>query len=309
MTLRQTAILLLFLPVVAYAERFSEHRVEAGLRAGLAGWDSERTYVNMQPNVHGGVEVAYAYFSPYFVCGRAGVTADIHRAGFGRHNFEDSYPEPNQRMEIEYVLGNLRETYTTYSVGVPLQIGVRWQQLSFFIGPKIAFTVTDSASWKATVKRGALSVYYPDYDNRVYESYPLAATRHFELEEKGRCALVEPMKMEWWLAMEFNYTLYLNTTRNHHSFLVFGLYADYAFTGRNIKAVRGDERSLVTLTLIQKPFVPLQREYNTVLGSYRNGRRLVGEQGNRLFDVGIRIAYAIAPFDRHKANPYKCNCL
>ena len=309
MTRRALIIALTLLPVFAFAERFSEHRIDMGLRGGLAGWDANLNYINSKPNVHGGVELAYTYFSPYYVSARIGATADIHRAGLGKNNYVDGYPEPNQRMNIDYRIGSLRETFTTYSVGIPLQIGARWKQLSFFIGPKIVVPLFDSVAYKTSVKKAALSVYYPDQDNRVYESYPLAATRHFEMSEKGQCALVEPYKIEWWLAMELNYTYYLKTTRHHHSFLVFGLYADYSFTNRALKPVRTNEQSLITLTRIKTPFVPLQREYNTILGSVRQDSPLVNQDKFRLFDVGIKIAYAIAPFDPHKANPYKCNCL
>lgn len=318
MTRRRLFIVLLCLPLLAYAERFSEHRFEAGLRAGLAGWNTPLNYVVSQPNVHGGVELAYSYQSPYYLCARVGVTADVHRAGWGKRNFVGSYPEPNQRMVIDYRIGSLRETYTAYSVGVPVQLGAKWKQFAFFIGPKIVIPILDSIAYKSTVRNAELSVYYPDYDNRVYESFPLAATRHFSMTEKGKCAYMEPYKPEWWLAMELSYTHYVKTSRHAHSFLVVGLYADLALTDRTIKQAKGDERSLITLSYIRKPFVPLERYFNTVLGSYQHGKPMVNDalhsqepelHGLRLFDVGIKIAYAIAPFDPHKANPYKCNCL
>ena len=303
MTLRKMLIGLVLLPVSLHAESM----FEVGLRGGLAGWRASTNYVEMQPFVHGGLELAYRYHSPYYFSLRVGVTVDEHMCGFGKRNYEDSYEVTDierQTMQVDYKIGRLRERYATLSVGVPVQIGATFKEWSFFAGPKVVLPLM--GSWKETLNDAELSVYYPDYDNRVYESYPLGATRYFTMSNEGKITMDELPKPEWWVAAEVNYTLYLKSARNAHSFIVFGLYADVSLTDRPID--RSTAASLVMLTAMQDPFVPLERELkSTVLGGNRQGEALVNRCS--LFDVGIKIAYAISPHDSHKANPHKCNCL
>ena len=303
MTLRKILIGFVLLPVFIHAESV----FEIGLRGGLAGWRASTNYVEMKPYVHGGLELAYRYHSPYYFSLRVGVTVDEHMCGFSKHNYEDSYQVKDidkQTMQVDYKIGRLRERYSTLSVGVPVQIGATFKEWSFFVGPKVVLPLM--SSWKETIREAELSVYYPNYDNRVYESYPLGATGHFVLENEGKIKMDELPKPEWWVAAEVNYTHYIKSGRNSHSFIVFGLYADVSLTDRPIE--RSTAESLVMLSTMQDPFVPLERQLmSTVLGGNRQGEELVKRCS--LFDVGIKIAYAISPYNRHKANPHKCNCL
>lgn len=303
MTLRKLLIGLVLLPVLVHAESI----FEVGLRGGLAGWRASTNYVVMQPYVHGGLELAYRYHSPYYFSLRVGVTVDEHMCGFSKRNYEDSYQVKDiekQTMQVDYKIGRLQERYSTLSVGVPVQIGATFKEWSFFAGPKVVLPLM--GSWQETLKDAELSVYYPDYDNRVYESVPLGATRHFAMKDEGKITMAELPKPEWWIAAEINYTHYVKTGRNHHSFIVFGLYADVSLTDRPIN--RSEAESLVMLTATRDPFVPLERQLtSTVLGANRQGAALVNRCS--LFDVGIKIAYAISPYNPYKANPHKCNCL
>lgn len=291
-------ILLLF-PLWAHAE----HLFEMGVHGGIAGMSSQPVYVKKQVGFNGGAQLYYNYLSLYVIGFRTGLTLDCHNAGFGKTNYEDHYSTidvENQQMDIDYTIGNLSERYTTWSVGVPLQLALSKKNILFLAGAKAVFPLT--ANWNQTLKNASLSVYYPDYDNRVYESYPLAASRNFEMNQNGKINLP---KVQWWLSMELSYIIPLNTWSNRsHSYLIVGAYFDYCFS--KYTPSQSDAISLLMLTDTRDGF-PLQRLLTPVMEANRQGRKLV--QDGALFDVGIKISYALAPYNPHRRSSHSCNCL
>lgn len=280
----------------------AEHVFEAGLHGGAAGWNAQTNYVTPRVGFHGGAQIYYTYFSPRIIGLRTGVTFDCHQPGFGKLNYEDSYSTidvEDQQMEIDYLIGQLREKQTIWSVGVPIQLAFSKKRFSFFVGAKAVFPLANK--WKQTVENAALSVYYPAYDNRVYDSYPLAASRDFSMVKEGRLTLP---KVQWWLSLELSYAIPLNTWAVHYrSYLMVGAYFDYCFT--KYTPAHSNAESLFMLTDTRDGF-PLQRVLTPVMEADRQGRKLVKDCS--LIDVGIKISYAIAPFKPHKSAFSTCHC-
>lgn len=294
---RAGTILLLLLPMMLQAR----HLFELGLHGGLAGYDAQPVYVSTQVGWHGGAHLYYDYLSPYVVGLRTGVTIDGLQAGFGKLNYEDAYSTidvEEQQMDIAYTIGNLRERYTTWSVGVPLQLALTRNRFLFLAGAKAVFPLTNS--WKQTVEHAALSVYYPEYDNKVEESFPLAASRDFSMTQTGKIHLPT---VQWWLALELSYVLPVQQKKTHHSYLVFGAYFDYCFS--KITPSNNLAESLIMLTDTRDGF-PLHRLLIPVMEGNRHGRKLVSDC--TLFDVGIKISYALSPYDPRSRRSYNCHC-
>ena len=198
-TMRRLLYILMVLPMMVHAE----HLFEMGIHGGVAGWSSKMVYVNKQVGFQGGAQVYYTYLSPYVIGFRTGLSLDCHQAGFAKTNYEDQYTTidfDNQRMEIDYTIGRLTERYISWSVGVPLQVAFSYDRFLFYVGAKAVFPM--STAWKQKVTNAALSVYYPDYNNRVEESFPLAASRDFTMTNSGKTDLP---KVQWWLATELSY--------------------------------------------------------------------------------------------------------
>ena len=281
----------------------AEHLFEAGVHGGIAGWNAQSHYVSPRVGFHGGAQIYYTYLSPRVIGLRTGVTFDSHHPGFGKMNYEDHYSTidvENQQMDIDYTIGNLYEKYSIWSVGVPVQLAFTKKRFTFYAGAKAVFPL--SSQWKQTADKAALSVYYPYYDNRIYESYPLSASRDFKQENEGKMTLP---KVQWWLALELNYTIPLNTwATRFRSYIVVGAYFDYCFSTHTPS--RSMAESLIMLTDTRDGF-PLQRVLTPVLEANRQGRKLVTDCS--LYDVGIKISYAISPYDAHSAAKKSCNCL
>lgn len=292
-------IVLLLLPLFAQAESL----FEMGLHGGIAGLDGQTVYVNSQVGFHGGGHVYYNYLSPRVIGLRTGLTIDCHNAALGRTDYEDAYSTidvEDQQMDVAYSIGTLREQYSTWSVGIPLQLAFAKNSFLFLVGAKAVFPL--ACSWKQTVKNAALSVYYPAYDNRVEESYPLAASRDFDMSNSGKMTMP---KVQWWLSMELNYSFAINNwARNYRSYILVGAYFDYCFT-KNTSGISSSQ-SLIMLSDTRDGF-PLQRLLTTVAEGQRQGRKLVKDYG--LYDVGIKISYAISPFDPHREAKRACHCL
>lgn len=276
---------------------------ELGLHGGVAGWNSRHTYISMQPGANVGLHAAYGYYSQHVIGFRIGVTADMHRAGWSKTDYTDTYTTidvESQTMQIDYTIGSLHEMYTTWSVGIPVLIALKWKNVGFYLGPKVVFPI--SCSWTEKAQNASLSVYYPDYDNRVYESYPLAASQDFAMTNEGKLQLP---KIQWWLATELNYTIPLNSwARNYRSYLIVGVYFDYCLT--KYKPSQSYTESLIMLTDTRDGF-PLQRILTPIMEANRQGRKLVTD--GSLFDVGIKISYAISPYNPHRRSSHSCNCL
>ena len=291
--------IVLFLPLLAHAE----HLFEMGVHGGIAGWSSQPVYVRSQVGFNGGAQIYYDYLSPYVVGFRTGVALDYHNAGFGLKNYEDHYSTidvENQQMDIDYTIGNLSERYTTWSVGIPLQLAISKKNVLFLIGAKAVFPLANS--WKQRVENAALSVYYPTYKNRVYESYPLAASRNFAMYNNGHLRLPQ---VQWWLAAELSYMIPINTwSRKHRSYIVVGAYFDYCFT--KYTPARSNAISMIMLT-DTRDGLPLQRILTPVMEANRQGRKLVSDCA--LYDVGIKVSYAIAPYNSSRRRSYPCRCV
>ena len=180
---RAILYIVLFLPLMVHAE----HLFEMGVHGGVAGWSSQPIYVNKQVGFNGGAQLYYDFLSSHVIGFRTGLTFDCHQAGFGRKAYEDHYSTidvEDQQMDIAYTIGSLSERYTTWSFGVPLQLAFSKKNVLFLAGAKAVFPMT--TTWKQTVNNAALAVSYPEYDNRVEESYPLAASRDFAMTQAGK---------------------------------------------------------------------------------------------------------------------------
>ena len=289
---------LLLLPLFVYGESL----FEAGLHGGLAGWTAQPVYVNRSVGLHAGAQLYYSYLSPSVFGFRTGVTFDRHAAYFCKQNYEDGYSTvdvEDDQMVIDYTIGSLWEQHSMWSVGVPVQLALTYRRFTLYAGPKVVFPF--SGKWKQEIKQAALSVYYPDYENRVYDSYPLAASSNFEQNNNGSTAFP---KVQWWLAAELNYALPLNTWATHYrSYLMVGVYFDYCLT--RVAPARSEAECLIMLT-DTRDGLPLQRLYTSVAEGQRQGRKMVNNYA--MFDVGIKLSYAISPFDAHKAARKSCNC-
>lgn len=299
--MRRTILIIGLLIISFYLQ--AQHFLEAGMRGGIASWSAQTNYVSAFPNVHAGIEIAYAYRSPQVVGLRTGLTIDRHQTAFGRNNYEDTYRTldvDNQIMQVDYTIGRLREKYTVWSVGIPLQLGFSWDNFNLYIGPKIVFPL--SGTWNEQADNAALSVYYPDYNNRIYEAFPLAASQHFSETNKGTMTL--PF-IQWWIATEVNYSLLVKSAKNHRSYIQIGVYFDYALT-HSVPEYSSAE-SLIMLSDTRYGF-PLQRMLTPILNGNRQGQTLINHY--TLFDVGIKISYALSPYDREtRQKSFPCRCL
>ena len=287
----------------------AQNTLEIGLHGGLAGWNSQHSYVSPKPGLTAGLHLAYAYYSPYVIGFRVGLTADMHQAGWRKTDYTDSYTTidvENETMQIDYTIGSLSETHTIWSVGIPAQIAFKKNHFGFYIGPKVVFPL--AATWTEKAQNAALSVYYPDYDNRVYESYPLAASRAFEMSNNGKTQLP---KIQWWLAAEISYDIPFQTYSKHKSGLTVGIYADYCFTPNTNSSDL--QPSLIMLTDTRDGF-PLSRILSSVLAAEHQSEPLVTSY--RLFDVGLKLSYFFSPAPKHSHrhtrssshSAYPCRC-
>lgn len=279
----------------------AQHTFELGLHGGLAGYNSQHTYVSMQPGANVGLHAAYGYYSQHMIGFRIGVTADMHRAGWSKTDYTDTYTTidvENETMQIDYTIGSLREMYTTWSIGIPAQIALKWRNVGFYLGPEVVFPL--SCSWTEKAQNASLSVYYPDYDNRVYESYPLAASRAFSEAQSGTRDM--PL-LQWWLSAEICYDIPVYTGRRFKSYVSIGVYADYSLSEETDKA--SDRLSLLMLSDTRDGF-PLHRMMTTVVTANRQGEQLVSYR--KPFDVGIKLAYRFAPYNPLHRNKKTCRC-
>lgn len=300
--MRKTGIvILLLLPAWLHAE----HVFETGLHGGVSGWSGKTEYIERRVGAQGGAHFYYNYFSPHVIGFRTGVTIDMHNASFGKTNYEDAYSTidvENEQMDVIYSISTLNERYTTYSVGIPLQLALTAKGFHFLAGAKAVFPLANG--WKQTVRHAALAVYYPDYDNIVEESYPLAASRDFEMTQEGKLTLPT---VQWWGAIEAGYSIPIKKSWRvrYRSYIMVGAYLNYCFSP--YKGTQSERESLIMLSETRDGF-PLQRLLTPVMEANRQGRKLVQEAA--LFDVGIKISYALSPYDRAaRKKAYPCRCL
>ena len=285
------------LPLTAAAE----HLFEVGFRSGLAGFDAQCRYVSPMPDLHAGLQLSYSYQSSHVIGFRVAATIDRHNAGFGKAGYADTYSVidvEDELMQVDYSIGRLREMHTTWSVGVPLQLALSKNHVAFFLGPKIVLPF--QSTWTETAQNAALSVYYPKYDNRIYNSYPLAASPSFLETQRGTQALP---KIQYWIAAELSYDILVYTGRRTKSYLSLGVYLDYCAS--SVSADPSDRISLLMLSDTRDGF-PLQRLMTPVVSAFRQNLRLVTSY--HPFDVGVKISYRLAPYNPHREAFRSCHC-
>ena len=279
----------------------AEHLFEVGLRAGAASYGGQYYYVSPVPNLHAGLQLSYAYHSSHVVGFRLAATIDRHRAGFRKENYTDTYSVidvENDPMQVDYTIGLLNETYTTWGIGIPLQLALAKNHFALYLGPKIVFPLR--SSWVEKADEAVLSVYYPTYDNRVYESYPLAASRSFQESQNGTAKLPP---VQYWIAAELSYDIPVYTGRRTKSYLSVGLYFDYFLS--SVTADPSERISLLMLSDTRDGF-PLQRIMTPVVSAFRQDRRLVTSRNP--FDFGVKIAYRFAPYNPRRQAYKMCHC-
>ena len=299
-TVKHFKLILLFL-LVSLAAR-AEHLFEAGIRGGMASYDAQCHYVSSVPGIHGGIQISYAYHSPHIAGLRIAATLDRHQAGYSKINYEDSYSVidvENEPMQVDYSIGHLHENYATWSVGIPVQLALTKKQFYFYIGPKFVFPLL--CQWREKAENAALSVYYPLQDNRVYNSFPLAASPLFQESQSGSVQ-VQP-RVQYWVAAEAGYDIRVHTGERSKSYLSIGIYLDYSFS--RISADPSDRISLLMLSDTRDGF-PLHRILTPVVSAQRQGKRLVSPRNP--FDFGIKISYRIAPYNPRRNTFQGCRC-
>lgn len=290
-------IIVLLFPLTLQAKHF----FEIGLHGGLAAWDAQTTYVNSQLGYNAGAHIYYAYQSPYVIGLRTGLVLDHHNTGFGKTNYEDTYTTidvEDQQMQIDYTIGTLTERSKIWSVGIPLQLSLTGWNCTLLAGAKAVLPLT--ATWHQKAENAALSVYYPAYDNRVYEAFPLAASRHFEMANDGNWTMPA---VQWWIATELNYAIPVHRADRHVSYIVVGVYFDYCLS--KLTPAQSDAQSLITLTDTRDGF-PLSRILTPVIEATRQDAKLVHTCA--LFDLGIKLSYAISPYSPSRKSTSACRC-
>lgn len=269
------------------SQAFAEHIIEIGARGGIANWSGHHTYVSGRVGGQGAIDVNYIYHSPFIIGVKMGLSVQMHRAGYGRTDYEDRYYFNDlygDDLLVRYKIGNLREMYTRWSVSIPLQLAIQKNGVNFYIGPRIVFPF--AGSWTEVAENASLSVYYPRENNTVYESVPLAASRSFSELNSGTSKKIKP---QIWGSAELSYDILLKEGRNKRSYLSVGIYADISFKRESIDS--GTRESILMLSDMTKGF-PLHRELTPIVGGNRQGQELV--QNQLLYDVGIKIAYRFA---------------
>lgn len=297
---RYFIFVILFLP--AFLMAHASHLFEIGFRAGMANEDALCHYVSSIPGFHGGMQLGYAYHSSYVIGFRIASTLERCQTGYSKTDYTDTYSVidvENVPMQVDYAIGRLNETYTTWSVGIPVQLGLSKNNFSFYIGPKFVFPF--DGRWIETAENAALSVYYPLQNNRVYTSFPLAASPAFRASQKGEINSLP--KVQYWLAMELGYDFLVHTGQRTKSYLSIGIYFDYSFS--SIQDKPSDRTSLLMLSDTRDGF-PLQRILTPVMAAQRQGKRLVSSSNP--YTIGIKIAYRIAPYKSHQETYRTCRC-
>lgn len=300
-TMRKTGVVWVLLLHAAIMH--AESVFEFGVHGGVALLDAKTEYVVPKVGGHGGVQVYYNFLSSEVFGFRTGLTLDMHVTSIGKTNYTDHYStidKDNEQMDIDYSIGRLNERYQTWSVGIPVQLALTTHRFTILFGPKVVFPL--SCTWQQDVQHAALSVYYPQYDNRVEESYPLAASRDFEMQQSGTIALP---KVQWWLSAELSYAIPIeNWSSRIRTYLMLGVYADYCLT--RYSPTPSEAESLIMLS-DTRDGIPLQRLLTPVMQANRSGNALV--RSCAPLDAGIKISIGIAPYDPHRNAKKSCNCL
>lgn len=289
--------------LLALVPTYARHFLEVGARVGLAGLTYQTDYGSTVPGYHAALDIGYLYKSPYWIAFRVGATIETASSSYRKAHYEDAYTVTdveNETMTVQYNIGVLRERHYAYTASFPIQLGFHIQRFTFLVGPRI--TLPLSASYKQTASDAALSVYYPKYNNLVEESYPMAASRSFEMEAKGDLKLPT---YQWSLAGELTYDFLISSQYGKsESFISVGVYFDAGLTSAPTYA-NNEQYGILRLTDTRDGF-PLTRLMTPVLQAWREEQPLVAKFGS--FDVGFKVAYHLTSAPRQKRTTHGCNC-
>ena len=251
--------------------------LDLSARVGLSGLTYKTDYGNTIPGYHAAIDVGYLYKSPYWIAFRVGASIEAASSSYRKAGYEDSY-----------------------SASFPVQLGFHIQHFTFLIGPR--FSLPFKGSYKQTASDAALAVYYPKYDNLVEESFPLAASRNFAMENKGDLPLP---KWQCSLAGELTYDFLIASQYGKaESFISVGVYFDAGLTSAPTYP-DADRHGILYLTDTRDGF-PLSRIMTPVLQTWREETPLVAKFGN--FAVGFKVAYRLTSAPRQKRTVHGCNC-
>ncbi len=291
---RKIALAVLCVAGMIPAAMRAEHAFDIGIRGGIANLNARTTdisslnqyaaldyihEVQALPNLHAGAELSYSYLSPYYIGFRIGVTADRHSCAFAHKDHRDSYTIPlenNLNRYFGYSIQTLREDYTLWSVGIPLQAVVHGKGVRFSAGPKAVFPLQNT--WVEKAQETTVYSTDPPLTDIIQEPFNL-------LQQNGTDVLP---KVQWWLAGELTYTFVLHNAERYYGGLTVGAYFDYCFSSR---AHTGNTTGVLTLRDPKGSPVAENILMTSMMEATWQGKPLVEQ--STLYDVGIKIAYTI----------------
>lgn len=297
---RLIIIVLLVCPVLLHARSY----LDVAGRIGIGGLLYDCTYGGLQPGYHAALDVGYLYKSPFWITVRAGASIEAASSIYQRIDYQDKYSTidvENQEMQVQYAIGRLRERHQAFKVSVPVQIGFYIDKFTFLVGPR--FSMPLSATWKETASDASLAVYYPVLDNLVEESYPLAASKSFEMENKGELKLP---KWQCSISAELTYEFRVSSDFSKmESYITVGMYFDMGLIHAQTEP-NPDYYGILHLT-DTRDGLPLSRVMTPVLEAWWEKVPLV--TGFRSFDVGFKVAYRLTSLPTvYQPRKHGCHC-
>lgn len=298
--MRSRVFFILLLTTQLALSQTHAHILEVGVRGGM----SQVLYIpangDSYPSMHAAFDLNYIYHSPYVIGLRTGLS--LGRAGgtFGKTHYQDSYSTidvEGATMRIGYDISRFRETHTVLAASVLLQLALSWHHWNCYIGPRFSFPL--QCTWHESARNAALWVDYPDFDNRVEESVPLAASRNFDISRSGT------LRLPRWncsASLELSYDLQISAnSRPLAHFLSIGVYMDWLFTSVDMPSATVE--SLLMLTDTRDGF-PLQRLLSPAYQSLYQGKPLIDYI--HYFDVGVKLSWRLSAHSRKR---YACKCI
>lgn len=277
--------------------------LELGARVGLAGLTYDSDYGGTSPGYNAALDLGYLYKSPYWIAFRVGASIEAASSSYRKTDYEDQYTTTDvedQTMQVRYTIGTLRERHSHYTASFPIQVGFHIDKFTFLVGPR--FTLPFGGTWKQTASDAALAVYYPSYNNLVEDSYPLAASPSFEMEQSGKLVLPD---WQCSLSGELTYDFLISSRYGKtESFVSVGVYFDAGLMTAPTYP-DNDRWGILHLTDTRDGF-PLSRIMTPVLQAWREEHPLVAKF--RTFDVGFKVAYRLTSAPRQRQTHHGCNC-
>jgi len=278
--------------------------LDVGARIGLGGLAYDCSYGGTMPGYHAAFDIGYLYKSPYWIAFRFGATIEAASSSYRKSHYEDNYTVTdveNEEMNVRYNIGVLRERHSWYDVSFPVQVGFHIDHFTFLVGPR--FTLPLNGSWKETATDAALAVYYPKYNNLVEESYPLAASKSFAMEQAGDLVL---RSWDCSLSGELTYDFLIHSQYGKaESFISVGVYFDAGLMTTDHRPTTNEHYGILHLTDTRDGF-PLTRIMTPVLSAWREEAPLVAKYST--FSVGFKVAYHLTSAPRQRRVHKGCNC-